>query len=390
MAVVNSLLQSRAWHGLLRHTVAPPQNIIVRHHLGAIRAFKAMRLISTMPPRTFSKTFMLPQKEHHLPVAVPEQDLPEQPLIYNRPQRRKPKPWYTSPILYVLAFLQCLAMYLGFWQLRRLKWKVSLIDELEDKLRRDPLPLPRNINMDVLSEFEYRLFQVHGHFDMSRVLFVGPRTREDERGYNVIMPFKRSSGGPDILVNRGFVTNDQIVGTGMNKRLRHPPKDDGKDRAIVVLLPRVYPPSRLALPNEPHNNLWLQIHPSQMAHWLNEQAGIQDAVTSTMPDAPAESTAYRWLRRIAATASSAPAPSTPEAAFQASQTEPVLPVYMEEIFGGTFADANTLIRQGTPVGRPPRIELRNQHAEYAATWFSLSAITTIMFIYMLRRGRRTS
>ena len=120
---------------------------------------------------------MLPQKEHHLPVAVPEQDLPEQPLIYNRPQRRKPKPWYTSPILYVLAFLQCFAMYLGFWQLRRLKWKVSLIDELEDKLRRDPLPLPRNINMDVLSEFEYRLFQVHGpvsytHLTLPTILLV--------------------------------------------------------------------------------------------------------------------------------------------------------------------------------------------------------------------------
>ena len=47
--------------------------------------------------------------------------------------------------MYVLAAMPVGTLDLGFWQMRRLKWKVNLIDELDDKLRREPLRLPRNI-----------------------------------------------------------------------------------------------------------------------------------------------------------------------------------------------------------------------------------------------------
>ena len=112
------------------------------------------------------------------------------------------------------------------------------------------------------------------------------------------MPFKRASGGPDILVNRGFVSNDNIVGTGMEKRLRHPLKEDANERSIVVLYPRVYPPGRFGLPNEPEKNVWLQLNPGQMAHWLNEQAGVQDVIATE--NAPKESHFYGMLRRLTA------------------------------------------------------------------------------------------
>jgi len=80
-----------------------------------------------------------------MPVPIVESQDGGEPLIYNRPQRRKGKPWYKSPVLYVLAIVPMFTLWLGFWQLRRLKWKVSLMDELDDKLRRDPLRFPRNI-----------------------------------------------------------------------------------------------------------------------------------------------------------------------------------------------------------------------------------------------------
>ena len=127
-------------------------------------------------------------------------------------------------------------------------------------------------------------------------MFVGPRTYENERGYHIVMPFKRASGGPDILVNRGFVSNDNIVGTGMEKRLRHPLKEDANERSIVVLYPRVYPPGRFGLPNEPEKNVWLQLNPGQMAHWLNEQAGVQDVIATE--NTPKESHFYGMLRRL--------------------------------------------------------------------------------------------
>jgi len=34
---------------------------------------------------------------------------------------------------------------LGTWQLKRLKWKINLIDELEEKLELPPLTFPRKI-----------------------------------------------------------------------------------------------------------------------------------------------------------------------------------------------------------------------------------------------------
>lgn len=38
-----------------------------------------------------------------------------------------------------------LTLGLGVWQIKRLRWKLDLIDELESKLRREPLTLPKNI-----------------------------------------------------------------------------------------------------------------------------------------------------------------------------------------------------------------------------------------------------
>lgn len=34
---------------------------------------------------------------------------------------------------------------LGVWQIKRLGWKLNLIEELEWKLKKEPISLPRNI-----------------------------------------------------------------------------------------------------------------------------------------------------------------------------------------------------------------------------------------------------
>ncbi|PKI84020.1 surf-like protein [Malassezia vespertilionis] len=286
--------------------------------------------------------------------------------------------------MYIAATIPVFTFFLGNWQLDRLQWKLMLIDELDEKLRRTPLRMPKNINIDVLNEFSFRLFEVCGTFDVSRTLFMGPRTHEGARGYQLVMPFRRDDGGPDILVNRGFVDNNAIEGTGMNKRLKHSLPDDNKRVTITALLPRVYPCSRFALPNEPHNNLWMQLNPAQMAAWLNEKAGLQDLGASSLEENKAMSPRGWW----SLLGSSMNPPSMPPAeAFSSRKNQRVLPVYVEQIFTGTFSEAAAMMKQGVPVGRPPRIELRNQHMEYAVTWFSLSAISSLMFVYMLRKGR---
>lgn len=48
------------------------------------------------------------------------------------------------PII-ILGFMPIVCFGLGTWQVRRLKWKLNLIEDLEDKMQRAPISLPRNV-----------------------------------------------------------------------------------------------------------------------------------------------------------------------------------------------------------------------------------------------------
>jgi hypothetical protein len=62
------------------------------------------------------------------------------PIIYK--PRKQP---LISPTLVFVGFIPVLTFGLGVWQLQRLKWKVNLIDELQEKLYYPPLPLPSRV-----------------------------------------------------------------------------------------------------------------------------------------------------------------------------------------------------------------------------------------------------
>lgn len=44
-----------------------------------------------------------------------------------------------------LAFMPITCAGLGFWQVQRLRWKEELIEDVNDKLQRAPITLPRNV-----------------------------------------------------------------------------------------------------------------------------------------------------------------------------------------------------------------------------------------------------
>ena len=59
-------------------------------------------------------------------------------------QKARRYPWLT-PTMVLVGIMPFFTFALGTWQVQRLKWKVNLIDELEEKLRREPLILPPKI-----------------------------------------------------------------------------------------------------------------------------------------------------------------------------------------------------------------------------------------------------
>lgn len=76
----------------------------------------------------------------------------EVPVIY----KPKKESWIT-PTMVVVGIIPFFTFALGTWQLKRLKWKINLIDELEEKLQLQPLTLPSKIKY-VLSTRSAPLF----------------------------------------------------------------------------------------------------------------------------------------------------------------------------------------------------------------------------------------
>ncbi|KAL9934090.1 hypothetical protein V8E36_007172 [Tilletia maclaganii] len=310
-----------------------------------------------------------------------------------KPDSPSERAWYASPTTLVLGFIPIFTFGLGVWQLQRLKWKVNLIEELEDKLRKDPISLPKNINLDALTAFEFRLVQLEGSFDTdpSRLLFLGPRVKDGILGYQIVVPFRRANGGADVLVNRGFVAESQTVGKGKDRRLRNhaeafPSTSAGGNIKILALLPRIYPANAFTPPNEPHNNSWFHAEPEEMASYLSPPSATTTAAANASDDLDEDH--YTPSAGVAASVSSLLGLSGAARSSAESSKRPVLPILLEEIFEGHAGEASHRVSHGLPLGRAPTIELRNQHAVYASTWFSLSAATAGMFAILLRRGRR--
>lgn len=62
---------------------------------------------------------------------------------------------WLNPTILVLGFIPIFTFALGTWQLQRLRWKVNLIDELKEKLEREPITLPRQVKYERIFLFRY-------------------------------------------------------------------------------------------------------------------------------------------------------------------------------------------------------------------------------------------
>ncbi|KAK7465348.1 surf-like protein [Stygiomarasmius scandens] len=232
----------------------------------------------------------------------------------------------------VVGFIPFFTFGLGTWQLYRLKWKINLIDELEEKLQLQPLSLPRRINLDVIPEFVFRKVIMKGEWDHEHTMLLTPRVREGVHGAHVVTPLKRENG-TTILVDRGFVSNEFAQDMAFQK-------DEGEVEVLGML--RTSQKRNSFTPdNLPEENKWFWTDVEGMANYAGgEKANVQ-------------------------------------------------PVFVEQIFEGHAGDAALYVEKGIPVGRPATVDLRNAHLSYVITWYGLSALTSFMFVRMLLKRRRS-
>ncbi|KAF9527707.1 SURF1 family-domain-containing protein [Crepidotus variabilis] len=246
------------------------------------------------------------------------------------PYKAKVEPWLT-PTMVLVGIMPIFTFALGTWQLKRLKWKINLIDELEEKLELPPLSLPPNINLSVIPEFVFRRVLVKGRWDHAHTMLLSPRVHEGVHGVHVVTPLIREDGST-ILVDRGFVSKELV-----DSLL---PPEEGYVEVLGML--RTSPPRNAFTPdNKPEQGEWYWTDVEKMA----EYAGGADAGVQA--------------------------------------------VFIEQIFEGHAGESNTRISKGIPVGRAATVELRNSHLSYVITWYSLSAFTALMFFRLLANKRKS-
>lgn len=239
---------------------------------------------------------------------------------------------------------------LGTWQVQRLKWKVALIDELEEKLQREPMPLPPYVkygvcttcctciganhttahSLSALPEFTFRKVVLKGHWDVSRLMLLGPRVWDGNIGYHVVVPFVRADGST-VLVDRGFVAKD------LAPNARQLLASEGNEVEILGMLRTAQARNKFTPDNHPEKGEWYWADIDAMAaHAGGEEAGVQ-------------------------------------------------PVFVEEVFGtyvllslhgvvaytrleGHAGEAASRLARGIPIGRSPTVDVRNSHVSYIVTW----------------------
>ncbi|KAG0254462.1 surf-like protein [Mortierella polycephala] len=233
-----------------------------------------------------------------------------------------------GPVTIGLALCPIITFGLGTWQVQRLRWKVDLIENLEERMSLDAIPLPRKVNLNAIEDFEYRKVKVTGRFRHDQEILLGPRTRGDgQPGYFLITPFERTNGSK-ILVRRGWVPREK-----KDQATRQEGLVEGEVTVEGLLRTGEQKASSLVPENNPEKNEWYSLDAEAMA----KQSDSQPVVVEMILDIP------------------------------------------------QHLVKSKLIDKDIPVGRSPIVELRNNHTEYIVTWYSLCVATTAMLYILMRR-----
>lgn len=159
------------------------------------------------------------------------------------PYTFKPKFW---PAVVTIPLLICMVL-LGNWQIKRLEWKLGLIDQIETRAFMPPISLPFNVSD--LENLEYLSVSVEGIFNNNQEMTkysVGPN---GEAGYDLYTPLV-STDGKVIIVNRGWVPE------ALKEQTERPQTLLENEVLVEGLLRKPSKKLWYGPENEPENNYW--------------------------------------------------------------------------------------------------------------------------------------
>jgi surfeit locus 1 family protein len=225
----------------------------------------------------------------------------------------------------------CTLIGLGTWQLERKAWKEALIDTIEQRVTASPAAVPpreRWASLDPAAD-EFRRLSLRGEFlpgREGRVYAVGSGLREDIKGPGYFaFAPVRLADGSIVVVNRGYVANAQPDASLSPIGLAAGPVD------LVGAMRWPEAPGWFVTGHDPRADLWFA------------------------RDHLAIAAVYDWGQ--------------------------VAPFYID-------------LEAPVPAGGVPRpsqlkVNLRNEHLQYALTWFGLAAVLAIVFAIWVRNHSRS-
>lgn len=213
---------------------------------------------------------------------------------------------------------------LGVWQVQRLDWKEALI---ADRAERMTAPA---IALDAVPEtgwqnFELRTVRATGVYRHDKSLEIASRTLKGRPGVHVITPLVLADGAGTVLVNRGWAPPKNTRNAGEYR-------DPSGVVAVEGFLRAGAKTSDWVPDNEPANDIWF----------------FADA--PAMAKARGLSRAKPFVIELAPTTAGLPGART------------------------------------YPIAGQTVTEIRNNHMQYAVTWFGLAATLVVIYVaYHLRR-----
>ncbi|CDK28852.1 unnamed protein product [Kuraishia capsulata CBS 1993] len=280
-------------------------------------------------------------------------------------------------VLGLLCLTPVVTLGLGIWQVQRLKWKNKLVAECEDRLTYSPLPLPKSITAADVPNFEYRKVSLKGRFDYDHEMFVGPRLNDGQKGYLLVTPFIRSSGGEKVLVERGWISDDKVVKEDRN--LQHLSCPEGEIEIVGLLK---VPPVKgmFHIDHDVGARLFHYVDVNAMADFSGSGKVYVQAIED-FRDHP------EWQHE----ATEQPKGEKPSGwklwgNKDTKETSAAKPVKLSDDSSEVF-DPNQFRRAGVPLGKEPKIDYKNNHFQYVVTWLGLSFASAILLFLTLRKGK---
>ena len=231
------------------------------------------------------------------------------------------------PTLISLPIL-VLCLALSVWQMERREWKRDILDRIAANQSAPPIALDALLSGGYPLRREYGKVAVSGTFLNDKEFHLAARSRGNDVGIQVVTPL-RTDKGQIVLFDRGWVPSEK-----KDPAKRAEGQIEGTVKLVGVVR-RTQVQRQFAPDNVPDKNVWFTV------------------------DVP-------LMRKLAG--------GTPDARLDTFFLE---------------ADA-TPNPGGLPVGGQTRLDIPNDHLQYALTWFGIAlAMAGVYFAYHWENGRLT-